>query len=58
VTVNGLAVGKIAGRRALQTCSVVIWNREPLEIARLADLGVIAAWRTFFGIFHLIEAQP
>jgi ubiquinone/menaquinone biosynthesis C-methylase UbiE len=34
------------------------WNREPLEIARLADLGVIAAWRTFFGIFHLIEAQP
>jgi ubiquinone/menaquinone biosynthesis C-methylase UbiE len=34
------------------------WNREPLEIARLADLRAIAAWRTFFGIFHLIEAQP
>jgi hypothetical protein len=29
-----------------------------LEIARLSDLRAIAAWRTFFGIFHLIEAQP
>jgi ubiquinone/menaquinone biosynthesis C-methylase UbiE len=34
------------------------WNREPLEIAPKANLRVVAAWRTFFGIFHLIEAQP
>jgi ubiquinone/menaquinone biosynthesis C-methylase UbiE len=34
------------------------WNREPLEIVRKANLRVVTAWRTFFGIFHLIEAQP
>jgi ubiquinone/menaquinone biosynthesis C-methylase UbiE len=34
------------------------WNREPLEIAREAGLTVLAAWRTFFGIFHLIQAKP
>lgn len=33
------------------------WNREPLQIARLAGLTVLAAARTFFGVFHLIEAQ-
>ena len=34
------------------------WNREPMEIVRLANLRIDTAWRTFFGIFHLIEAQP
>jgi ubiquinone/menaquinone biosynthesis C-methylase UbiE len=34
------------------------WNREPLEIARLAGLRLVAASRAFFGIFHLIEAEP
>lgn len=34
------------------------WNREPLEIVREAGLTVVAAWRTFLGIFHLIQAKP
>ncbi len=34
------------------------WNREPLEIVLKAGLKVIDARRTFFGIFHLIEAMP
>ncbi len=34
------------------------WNREPLALAQQANLRIMAAWRTFFGIFHLIEARP
>ena len=34
------------------------WNREPLKLAREANLQVIAARQRFFGIFHLIEARP
>ena len=34
------------------------WNREPLEIVLRAGLKVVDARRTFFGIFHLIEAMP
>lgn len=34
------------------------WNREPLDLVRQAGLSVISARRTFFGIFHQIEAQP
>jgi ubiquinone/menaquinone biosynthesis C-methylase UbiE len=34
------------------------WNREPLELAREANLKVVNAWRGFLGVFHLIEAQP
>ena len=34
------------------------WNREPLRIARVAGLTVLAPKRSFLGIFHLIEAQP
>ena len=34
------------------------WNREPLEIVLKAGLKVMDARRTFFGIFHLIEAMP
>ena len=34
------------------------WNRHPLELARQANLRVIVAQRTFFGIFHVIEAAP
>jgi ubiquinone/menaquinone biosynthesis C-methylase UbiE len=34
------------------------WNREPLDMARKAGLGVNNARRFFFGIFHQIEAAP
>ena len=34
------------------------WNREPLEIAREAGLNIVTAWRTFFGVFNVIEAKP
>lgn len=34
------------------------WNREPLELIREAGLGVLAARRVFFGIFHVVEAKP
>lgn len=34
------------------------WNREPLELAGQAGLRVVAARRSFFGIFHVIEARP
>ena len=34
------------------------WNREPLELAREADLKVVAVGSTFFRIFHVIEARP
>jgi len=34
------------------------WNREPLEMVLKAGLKLIYARRTFFGIFHLIEAIP
>jgi ubiquinone/menaquinone biosynthesis C-methylase UbiE len=34
------------------------WNREPLALAREAGLALSGARRTFFGIFHEIEARP
>ena len=34
------------------------WNREPLELVQQAGLKVVRARRTFFGIFHQIEAIP
>lgn len=34
------------------------WNREPLDLVRQAGLRVLSAGRTFFGVFHLIEARP
>lgn len=34
------------------------WNREPLELAAQAGLKVVSARRNFFGVFHLIEAEP
>jgi ubiquinone/menaquinone biosynthesis C-methylase UbiE len=34
------------------------WNREPLEIVQQAGLKVVRVRRTFFGIFHQIEAVP
>ena len=34
------------------------WNREPLELVKQAGLKVVQARRTFFGIFHQIEAEP
>jgi len=34
------------------------WNREPLELAKKAGVKVIRSRRSFFGIFHRIEAEP
>ena len=34
------------------------WNREPLELVQEAGFNVASARRTFFGIFHEIEATP
>lgn len=34
------------------------WNREPLKLAQQAGLRIVSARRTFFGIFHEIEATP
>ena len=34
------------------------WNREPLDLVRQAGLKPIAAQRTFFGMFHVLEAAP
>jgi len=34
------------------------WNREPLALVRQAGLRALSARRTFFGIFHLIDASP
>jgi ubiquinone/menaquinone biosynthesis C-methylase UbiE len=34
------------------------WNREPLQLVLEAGLKVIRAERTFYGIFHNVEAKP
>lgn len=34
------------------------WNREPLELVQQVGLKVVRARRNFFGVFHLIEAEP
>jgi ubiquinone/menaquinone biosynthesis C-methylase UbiE len=34
------------------------WNREPLELTKSAGLKIIRSQRSFFGVFHRIEAQP
>jgi ubiquinone/menaquinone biosynthesis C-methylase UbiE len=34
------------------------WNREPLDLAKTAGLKIIRSQRSFFGIFHRIEAAP
>jgi ubiquinone/menaquinone biosynthesis C-methylase UbiE len=34
------------------------WNREPLELVRIANLKIKEARRLFFGVFHQIEAEP
>ena len=34
------------------------WNQEPLDLVRAAGLTVTAHRRSFFGVFHAIEAQP
>ena len=34
------------------------WNREPLELAKQAGLKILKSRRSFFGIFHQIEAEP
>lgn len=33
------------------------WNREPLDLVKRAGLRPIATQRTFFGVFHEIEAK-
>jgi ubiquinone/menaquinone biosynthesis C-methylase UbiE len=34
------------------------WNREPLEVTKEGGLRVVKSRRSFFGVFHLIEAEP
>jgi ubiquinone/menaquinone biosynthesis C-methylase UbiE len=34
------------------------WNREPLALARQAGLDLLTTQRTFFGIFHVMQARP
>jgi ubiquinone/menaquinone biosynthesis C-methylase UbiE len=34
------------------------WNREPLDLVRQSGLNVTEAQRSFFGVFHVIEAEP
>ncbi len=34
------------------------WNREPLQLVQEAGLRVRSAKRSFFGVFHRIEATP
>jgi ubiquinone/menaquinone biosynthesis C-methylase UbiE len=34
------------------------WNREPLQLTESAGLKIIRAQRSFFGVFHRIEATP
>jgi ubiquinone/menaquinone biosynthesis C-methylase UbiE len=34
------------------------WNREPLELTKSAGLKIIRSHRSFFGVFHRIEAEP
>ena len=34
------------------------WNREPQDLVAQAGLKLTAARRTFFGIFHILEAVP
>ena len=34
------------------------WNREPLELTKSAGLKISRSRRSFFGIFHRIEAEP
>jgi hypothetical protein len=34
------------------------WNREPLEIAKVAGLKIITAQQTFFGVLHRIATAP
>jgi ubiquinone/menaquinone biosynthesis C-methylase UbiE len=34
------------------------WNREPLALTKSAGLKVVRSQRSFFGIFHRIEAKP
>lgn len=34
------------------------WNREPLALTKNAGLNIVISRRSFFGIFHRIEAEP
>jgi ubiquinone/menaquinone biosynthesis C-methylase UbiE len=34
------------------------WNREPLELAKMAGLKIVRSQRSFFGVFHRIQARP
>jgi ubiquinone/menaquinone biosynthesis C-methylase UbiE len=53
-------LGRLQDRRADRHAKQLgcHWNREPLQLVRHAGLNVIEAERSFFGIFHQIEAQP
>ncbi len=52
-------LGRLQDRRADRHAKALgcRWNREPLDLVRRAGLTLIAAQRTFFGIFHLLDAM-
>ncbi len=53
-------LGRLQDRLAGSHAKAVgcIWNREPHECCEAAGLRVAAARRTFFGVFHVLEAIP
>jgi len=53
-------VGRFQDRRAGAHAKQLYcqWNRQPLDLVRLAGLKPISASRKFLGIFHIIEAMP
>ena len=52
-------IGRWQDRRAPRHAEMLgcHWNREPLELVREAELVPFIFSRTFFGIFHIIEAM-
>jgi len=53
-------LGRLQDRLAVSHAKAVgcIWNREPQECCEAAGLRVAVARRTFFGVFHVLEAIP
>ncbi len=53
-------LGRLQDRLAASHAKAVgcIWNREPDECCEAAGLRLVAARRTFFGMFHVLEALP
>jgi hypothetical protein len=57
-TSDQYSAGKTVTQISSQNRLAVHWNREPLELAKKAGVKVNRPRRSFFGIFHRIEAEP